>query len=941
MKRLFILFLWVSCVVNYTFTQKITSVPVSPTVNDEIVVRINIDSCSNQTLKDFTGDVYVHTGVFIKGSSNWEYVIADWSENITKAKCTRINTNIYEVSITPSIKDYYGIQTGDTVTSMNFVVRSSDGSKQTEDLFLPVYEPGLTIEITKPQENLIVEVNDQINIQAKSINIGVSAPTHLKLYLDNSLIHTSSSDTINHTLLVTESGMHWLKIEGESGGYSDADSIFYFVKNDIAFQVLPEGITDGINYIGDSSVTLVLYAPLKENVFVIGDFNDWQLNNSYQMTQTPDGKRWWLTISKLNPETEYGFQYLIDGNLRIADPYTEKILDPWNDSEIPVATYPDLKPYPHGKTTEIAGVLHINKENYTWTNELFVKPEITDLVIYEVHIQNFTKAGNLKALQDSLDYLSQLGVNTIEVMPVNEFEGNISWGYNPSFYFAIDKIYGSKNDFKTFIDECHSRGIAVIVDMVLNHSFGQSPLVRLYWDESGNKPSVNNLWFNQEPTHDFNVGFDMNHESEQTKAFSSRVMKYWLEEFKIDGFRFDLSKGFTQNNTLGNSNTMAQYDATRIAIWKYYADTIWSISNDAIIILEHFADNSEEKELSNYGMLLWGNMNHNFNEATMGYTENNKSDLSWAFYSNRNWDNPNAVVYMESHDEERLMYKNTEYGNSNEIYSAKNLETGLQRIEAAAAFFFTIPGPKMIWEWGELGYDYSINTCLNGTVGDCRLDLKPIKWEYYLEPSRYRLFKVFEALIDFKYENICKTTDFSYDLSGSTKVTRLNGTDTNAIIIGNFDIVNQQITPVFQHTGSWFNYLSGDTLTVEDVNVSLKLKPGEYRIYTDKKFEVIDLPASYNIPDVTSVKNLHDEKIISVFPNPVQDNTVYFKSNSLNIKINRIDFYNANGKLLLSNRISDKDSTLVSIDLEEIKDQFLIYKIISENIIIQGIVIKN
>lgn len=942
MKRLLMLTLWVCSINSLNFAQKITSLPASPAINDEVVVRFYIDSCENQGLIDYTGDVYVHTGVFVKGNLNWNYVVAEWTENITKAKCTRVNTNVYEVTITPNITEYYAIGAEDTVTSMNFVVRSSDGTKQTEDLFVPVYETGLTVEITAPQQNLIVEENTPVQIQAMSVNIGTPAPDHLNLYLDNALVYTSTTDTIDHTLIATGPGMHWVKIEGESSEYTDSDSIFFFVKSEIVSQDLPEGLVDGINYTGDSSVTLVIYAPLKENIFVIGDFNNWELDNSYQMTQTPDGNRWWLSISKLDPEFEYAFQYLIDGYLRIADPYTEKILDPWNDSEIPASTYPDLKEYPAEKTSEIVSILNINKENYTWTNSDFVKPEITDLVIYELHIQNFTEAGNIKTLQDTLDYLSQLGVNTIEVMPVNEFEGNKSWGYNPSFYFAIDKIYGSKNDFKAFVDECHNRGIAVIVDMVLNHSFGQSPLVRLYWDESVNKPSAENPWFNQEPTHDFNVGFDMNHESEQTKAFASRVMKYWLEEFKIDGFRFDLSKGFTQKNTLGNSSAMAQYDESRIAIWKYYADTIRTISDDAIIILEHFADNSEEIELANYGMLLWANMNHSYNEATMGYTENNKTDLSWAFYTSREWDNPHAVLYMESHDEERLMFKNKEYGNSNDLYSVKNLETGLQRIETAAAFFFTIPGPKMIWEWGELGYDYSINTCENGTVGDCRLDLKPITWNYYNESSRYRLYKVFEALIDFKNLSLCKTNDFSFSVNGSLKVIHLNGTDTNSTIFGNFEIANQQITPEFQHTGNWYDYLSGDTLNVEDVSMSLKLKPGEYRIYTDVKIDAIDLPPAYQIPDVTSLEYTARDNRVSVFPNPVVDDNVYFEIKDSNLDIQRIEFYNTTGQLLIVKYFTPSDSsTFYTIDLDGINPQLLLYRIISGKEHIQGLVLKN
>ncbi len=940
MKNLIISCLLIFCIQNYIQAQKLTSTPSSPSVNDEVVVRFYIDSCENKALDGYTGDIYVHTGVYVKGKSNWEYVIAEWSENIEKAKCSRISTNVYEITITPDITGYYGIQSGDTVTSMNFVVRSSDGSKQTEDLFQVVYETGLTVEITKPEKNLIVLENDQIHIRAQAINIGTPLPDHLNLYLDDKLIHTSSTDTINHYITATEPGIHWIKVEGESGTYSHADSVFYFVKNESTPQDLPGGVTEGINYTGDSSVSLVLYAPYKENVFVIGDFNDWGLDNNYQMTNTTDGDQWWLVVDSLDPEKEYAFQYLVDGNLRIADPYSKKILDPWNDDEIPATTFPELKAYPEGKTSEIVSVLKINDDIYPWAINNFEKPNITDLVIYELHIQNFTEAGNIKKLIDTLGYLSQLGVNAIEVMPVNEFEGNKSWGYNPSYYFAIDKNYGRHNDFKAFVDSCHQMGMAVIVDMVLNHSFGQSPLVRLYWDESKNKPAANNPWFNQEPTHDFNVGYDMNHESEQTRAFAARVMKYWLEEFKIDGFRFDLAKGFTQKNTLGNSGAMAQYDPSRIAIWKYYADTIWSISEDAIIILEHFADNSEEKELANYGMLLWGNMNSNFNEATMGYTENNKSDLSWAFYTSREWDNPNAVIYMESHDEERLMYKNKTYGNSNDIYSVKETGTGLQRLETAAAFFFTVPGPKMIWEFGELGYDYSINTCESGIIGDCRLDLKPIRWDYYDEAARYRLFKIYEALIDFKELSICRTDDLTFDVTGALKAIHLNGTDTNATIIGNFDIYNREIDPNFQHTGEWYNYITGDTLNVADISSPILLRPGEYMILTDIPLDVITIPDGSDIPNVTNINSAENSNY-NVFPNPVTNSKIYIQTGTKNqIESGYLEIYNTNGQIILKQKIKYLSGNLIEVDLENILPQVLTYRLTLNSETTHGIIIK-
>ena len=92
-----------------------------------------------------------------------------------------------------------------------------------------------------------------------------------------------------------------------------------------------------------------------------------------------------------------------------------------------------------------------------------------------------------------------MGINAIEMMPVNEFEGNLSWGYNPDYYFAPDKYYGPANNMKQFVDNCHKKGIAVIMDIALNHSFGQAPMVQLYWDAVNSRPAANNPWFNPVP----------------------------------------------------------------------------------------------------------------------------------------------------------------------------------------------------------------------------------------------------------------------------------------------------------------------------------------------------------------------------------------------------------------------------------------------------------
>jgi glycosidase len=580
------------------------------------------------------------------------------------------------------------------------------------------------------------------------------------------------------------------------------------------------------------------------------------------MYKTPDGERFWRPVEDLEPGKEYIFQYLVDGNLRIGDPYADKISDP-DDKYISVQTYPGLIPYPSGKTTEVASVLQTDQQPYPWEVTSFTPPKTTDMVIYELLLRDFTAAHDYPSLIDTLNYLKRLGVNTIELMPVMEFEGNISWGYNPDFLFAPDKYYGTKNGLKQFIDAAHKEGIAVIFDIVLNHQFGKSPLVRLYWDGANNRPAEDNPWFNPIPKHPYNVGYDFNHQSQQTVDYCIRVLRYWIAEYHIDGYRFDLSKGFTQKNSYpDNVGLWGQYDADRINTLNAYHAAILSAKADGILILEHFADNSEEKVLSGNGMLLWGNMNYSYNEATMGWNSN--SDFSWISYLERGWANPNVVGYMESHDEERLAYRNVTYGNfSNNNHNVKDTTISIERLGMAAAFFFTVPGPKMIWQFGELGYDYSINYP-SGTSAS-RLDPKPIRWDYFSEWRRKYLYNTYSSLIGLKTGNDAfETANFSMEVSGPFKKIHLNSNEMDVAIIGNFDVEPGTIDPSFQKTGTWYDYFSGDSISVVNTSDAISLLPGEFHIFTTKKlakplFTSVEEPGCGEGQFASRVK---------IFPNP-------------------------------------------------------------------------
>ena len=585
---------------------------------------------------------------------------------------------------------------------------------------------------------------------------------------------------------------------------------------------LPAGAKDGVVFINNGTSAIVtLYAPGKKSVSLIGEFNDWS-TATLAMKNTPDGNYWWIQVDNLNPNTEYAYQFYVDGNLKVADPYCEKILDPENDKYITAATYPNLKAYPTGKTTGIVSIMQANQPTYTWKNTSFSRPAKDNLIIYELLVRDFTTDHNYASTLAKLDYLIGLGVNAIELMPVNEFEGNLSWGYNPSFYFAPDKYYGTKAALQNFIDECHGRGIAVILDMVLNHSFSQSPMVQLYFD--GSKPTTNSPWFNVDAKHPFNVGYDFNHESQATKKFSKDVMKFWMQQYKIDGFRFDLSKGFTQKSTTGDDQ-FRLYDAGRIAIWKDYNGYIKSIDPNFYVILEHFAEESEEKVLADDGMMLWNNLNHDMNEATMGWLDG--SNFQWGFYANHGFTrSENLVGYGESHDEERLNFKNISYGNGSGNYMIKgNLETSLKREELAAAFLFSIPGPKMIWQFGELGYDVSID--FNGRTGE-----KPVKWDYYTDPNRKALYDAYAKFIRLKKNNtIFNSANSAYNLVGGIKFIKLTEGANTVVVVGNFDVVSQTANIDFGSSGTWVDAV-GSSINLSSNSYNRSLAPGEYHIFS-------------------------------------------------------------------------------------------------------------
>jgi glycosidase len=836
-------------------SQMITTDPAVVTTGK--VIKIYYDSSKDPgELHNYSGDLYAHTGVMIEGLSTWQHVIGAWGNNSAQPKLSKVGQNpyLYELVITPDIKAFYGVSASEKVLKIALVFRTqSDPYQQTRpDIFIDVFQTGLNCTFTLPtKSSFVVEKDKQINL-----SVSATLADSVSLFINKRWIKKgSTADLLTHTITASQYGEYWVKAVAWDLPKTAADSFFFYVRKPIVTEALPAGLADGINYLTDTSAALVLYAPYKGYAFAIGDFNGWTPCEKGYMKVTPDNERYWLEIRGLKPKKEYRFQYQVDSVLRIADPYTDKILDPNNDQYITSATYPGLVSYPKDTTTGVVSVLQTAQVPYSWTTATYAPPQKNKLVIYELLVRDFVAKHNFKTISDTLNYLQKMGVNSIELMPVTEFEGNLSWGYNVSFYFAPDKYYGPKNTLKALVDSCHKRGIAVIMDLVLNHAFGQSPFVQLYLDYYGTDQIVMkspNPWFNViSPNPVYKWGADFNHESPATQNLVDRVTSYWMTEYKIDGFRFDFSKGFT--NTPGDGGS---YDAARINILQRMAGKIWQVNPAAYVILEHFAPNSEEKILAEYGMMLWGNMNYQYTEAVMGFT----SDLTYATPQSRGWNQPNLVSYMESHDEERVMYKALTYGNSATGYNIREIPTALKRVELAAVFFLTIPGPKMIWQFGELGYDLSID--LNGRTGE-----KPILWVYTEDIQRQRLYLIFSILNKLKKEQeVFSTSDYTYSLAGKQKSMQLNSASMKVNILGNFDVISGYITPGFQQTGKWYEYFTDDSIAVSSVNDPVLLQAGEYRLYTTKR-----LKSPKTILGIKDEIAPDQGKFTSVYPNPSAD----------------------------------------------------------------------
>ena len=768
---------------------------VTEAMTEDVTIILNT---AGTAADGFTGELYAHTGVLTTASTttgDWKYVLSDWGENLPICKLEKVEKNIWHYTVKGGPHAHYGVPASEVITHLAFVFRSADSTLEVKDngadIFVEIAKEGLSVKFLSPAHGSILEVGKECPVQVQQ-----KAATKVTLYKNDEVVMESGDASFTYTFTPVVPEDIIFKAVATDGTNTLEESIKVAALGSTETATRPAGVRNGVTVNGNEA-TFVLFAPGKESVILLGDFNEYAPSNEAMMKK--DGDYFWTTVSGLEEGVEYGYQFLVDGTIKVGDPYATKILDPWNDKWIDASVYPNLKAYPSEYTTDIVSVFELNPAEYTWTATSYERPAENSLAIYELLIRDFSEAGSIDAVTAKLDYLETLGINAIELMPIQEFDGNDSWGYNPCFYFAADKAYGTEEAYKRFIDECHKRGIAVIVDVVFNHATGQFPYAKMWWDSSKNCTAANNPFFNVDAPHNWSVFHDFKHLYSETKNYFDEVLEFWLKEYNVDGFRFDLTKGFVQNP--GNYDA-GGYSAERIGILKHYAETIRAVEQDAYIIFEHFCDQSEETELYNsVGALCWNNNQQGgYMESVMGWTGNNKSSFA-DFKKGR-------INNIETHDEERVAYKAVTYGDT---YVKSNWSVLSKRLQAAYAFHFLTPYPKMMWQFGELGYDISIE--YNDRTGR-----KPVRWDYYEDVNRKALYNAMSKILSWRTDN--------EDYYGQKEVAvhTWNVGDGNmggktlvmdrVIVVANFTNSQTTTTINVNNPGEWTNLLTGSKVQV-------------------------------------------------------------------------------------------------------------------------------
>ena len=692
--------------------------------------------------------------------------------------------------------DFNSFQSGSqVVSSLKFKILWEDGSYDVGEngqiIYYDIYfDYNLTdddpyVDFISPENNQQLTGDVSIVCQGDADNV--------ELWLNGDLLTVLTNEPFNYLWEPDPGFFGDLEIIAKAI-YDSGQVSFSFVDFNLQYQInnvsAPIGINDGLNIDGNN-VIIALYAPGKEYVSITGSWNS-EFPNGEIMNLSGD-TLWWY--QKELDDGNYTYQYNLEGVKYVADPWSLDVewVDPFSGNES--GNFQDAKTF-----------FAIGEEEYTWNDDAYIRPETKDLVIYELNVGDFLGQEGITGTYSEIinkiqsGYFNDLGINAIELMPINEFEGSYSWGYNTSYAMAPESSYGTPNDLKNLIDIAHQNNIAILLDVVYNHMWGSSPLFQLY------HPLDNYEW----DSHDFSLcpyfdnapsdwGYKLEHWHEVNGRqyrgwkYVEDALKIWVEEYHVDGFRFDYVDGIGW----GDNNDGAAY----------YVDLLDNLDPSLILIAE--ADNASQINTTDFDSGWDYSYHHNLFDNILGiYVDVDNVTNHINAYNQGYGFVTGPINYIESHDENRLIYQSTEFQNH-------SLEEAYQRSMLGASILFTSHGVPMIYSGQEFAQNAPVRDAYGFPIS------QPLQWSNLENENVQELNNHYKKLISLRNNyDILKEPplELKYSSNSTNSIVYWRADENQKIVIAiNLGIYPQVIDIEFPHNGEWNEYI-GDTQIQIDTN---------------------------------------------------------------------------------------------------------------------------
>jgi 1,4-alpha-glucan branching enzyme len=554
------------------------------------------------------------------------------------------------------------------------------------------------------------------------------------------------------------------------------------------------------------NIELCLFAPNNDEVALLAS---WSPGNRQAMTKGTDG--WWRITAKLE-DGNYLYKFAVKSKSYFAMDQWVEVFDPYGLS---ITDDKEEQTHLWVKNGARAWV------DYQWQHDAKPLPNNEELVIYELHVGDFTGNSGKKGVRgtflgaiEKLDYLAAMGINAVELMPVKEFPGK-SWGYNLRSLFAVESGYGTPEELCQLVDACHGRGIRVIIDGVYNHAEADAPLAKIDYE----------YWFYREnpdpPEMQWGPKYNYAKYDEKLKVYPARKyviesIRDWVEHFHVDGIRFDATRAIKDFSILREFTdmafkkvdgrkpfiTIAEHIPEDPAITGYPNGPMVAAWHDSLgkqlqaIATRHERDGAQPWDLDSLEKLM--------NPGTNGYGSGN-----------------HTINYLVSHDQDRIMRQVAELSKTFD-------EAAFRRVKLTTALLLTAPGLPMLW----MGQEF-------GAANPKSLDPQPLDWKLLENANNRDLQQYVSKLVKFRRSNPAVASDhFEVVMKDQERCIfaykRWNGAGGVVMVVANLrdePSGDFSLPEGNMEKGKWREFPAEKELDIDSAAIKTSLEPSEVKIF--------------------------------------------------------------------------------------------------------------